>query len=161
MLKTSEKGLKQLMAFEGVRTTPYICSAGYPTEGVGHKMLDTNGNPLRAGDTAAIKIYRQVFTKDDALRLLAKDIKEYEEAVYSTISANLEQHQFDMLVSLCFNIGCGAFKKSTVTRKINEEASIRVISESWIQWNKAGGKVIQGLTNRRMKEIEIFKNGYK
>ena len=76
------------------------------------------------------------------------------------ITVQLEQHQVDALACLVYNIGNGGFKSSSVLKDINKNiTSGTVIEEHWNAWNKAGGKVLQGLVNRRKKEYEYFSKG--
>lgn len=66
----------------------------------------------------------------------------------------LTQNQFDAIVSLIYNIGVGNFRKSNLLK--NLKAGNKVIADNFLSWNKAGGKVIQGLINRRQKEWQLF-----
>ena len=97
----------------------------------------------------------QPITLDEAQKLFATNLPQYEQAVNSAITVPLEQHEFDALVSLCYNIGGNAFKHSSIVRNINAgdkaRAAIRILD-----WNKAGGVVVNGLTNRREAEKKMF-----
>jgi lysozyme len=102
-MKTSEQGVELIKDREGVRYAAYLDSVGVPTIGVGH----TAG--VRMGDTC-----------DDAqaMEWLADDLK-WSEAAVNKVWVDLEQHQFDALVSFVFNVGPGAFANSTLLRALN------------------------------------------
>jgi lysozyme len=78
------------------------------------------------------------------------------QTVRDAVKSNITQSQFDMLTSLCFNIGSGAFKNSTVVRVINE-GDFDKVPNAFMMWVKAGGKVVQGLVNRRQAEAANFR----
>ena len=86
---------------------------------------------------------------------MAHDLKKFESAVNSAVTVPINQNQFDALVSLTYNIGTGAFKESTLLKKLNA-GDCRGASAQFVVWNKGGGKVMQGLVNRRAVERELF-----
>jgi lysozyme len=90
---------------------------------------------------------------------LARDVVRFEQAVKDCIRIPLEQWQFDALVMLAFNIGASGFCNSTVVARINAKDAKERISEAWGRWKMAGGQVVQGLINRRAKEIDLYFNG--
>ena len=67
----------------------------------------------------------------------------------------MTQDQFDACVSLAYNIGCSAFRKSSVARHMNRKNE-RQAADSFLLWNKVKGRPIKGLTNRRKSEREQF-----
>src|SRR5690606_41468509 len=67
--------------------------------------------------------------------------------------------QFSAMVSLAYNIGISAFKGSTLLRKVNANPCDPTIPSEFLRWNKAGGKVINGLTRRRQAEADLYTNG--
>ena len=86
---------------------------------------------------------------------MAHDLKKFESTVNSAVTVPINQNQFDALVSLSYNIGTGAFKKSTLLKKLNEE-DYKGASAQFAVWNKGGGRVMQGLMNRRAVERKLF-----
>ena len=86
---------------------------------------------------------------------MAHDLKKFESAVNSAVTVPINQNQFDALVSLAYNIGTGAFKESTLIKKLNA-GDIRGAADQFDVWVNAGGKRMQGLVNRRAKEKEVF-----
>ena len=139
----SQKGLNLIKQFEGLRLTPYRCSAGVLTIGYGH-----TGSDVKEGMT---------ITQAQAEELLKNDVKRFEIGV-STLTAGilLTQNQYDALVSFAYNVGLGAFQNSTLLKKMRENPKDPAIATEFAKWNKAGGAVIAGLTNRRAQESQLY-----
>jgi lysozyme len=101
-------------------------------------------------------------SKNAATQLLRKDASFAVNAVNKYVSVSLNQNQFDALTSLTFNIGAGGFSKSSVLRNVNS-GNTESIDNSFLMWNKArvDGVLtpVQGLTNRRQAEANLFSNG--
>lgn len=140
-MKTSDKGIEFIIKEEGEVLHAYRCQAGVWTIGVGHT----------GGVTPDMKI-----TKEQSRQLLKADLCRFEKAVNETIKHPLLQHQFDALASFAFNVGTQAFKNSTLAKKINANAPYNEIREQFLRWNKAGGKVLVGLTSRRKREAKLY-----
>lgn len=103
--------------------------------------------------------YKKGIDKNQADLLFQNDLKPFADAVRSSISTNLQQYQFDALVMLAYNIGIGGFKGSSVVKMINDPCaknSYATLEDAWKAWNKTGGKVSQGLINRRDAEWKVF-----
>jgi lysozyme len=144
-MKTSKAGIDLIKKWEGVKLTAYKCPAGIWTIGYGH--TSAAGSPkVVAGMTITAKAAEEI---------LVRDLLKYELGVKSALTRAPNQNQFDALVSLCYNIGPGAFKKSSVAKRFNE-GNIAAAAEALRMWNKAGGKVLQGLVNRREDERKLF-----
>ncbi|MDB6366729.1 lysozyme [Photorhabdus bodei] len=139
-MQISEKGLKALKGYEGCSLTAYRCPAGVWTIGYGH----TRG--VKPGD---------VVTEQQAEQFLLDDLA----PVYLTIEANvkvpLTQGQLDALCSFIFNCGTGAFVRSTLLKKLNA-GDYRGAVGQFMEWNKAGGRVLPGLDARRASERTMF-----
>lgn len=140
-MKTSDKGIEFIIKEEGEVLHAYRCQAGVWTIGVGHT----------GGVTPDMKI-----TKEQSRELLKADLCRFEKAVNETIKHQLLQHQFDALVSFSFNVGTEAFRKSTLAKKINANAPWNEIRAEFLRWNKAGGRVLAGLTSRRKREAKLY-----
>ena len=93
--------------------------------------------------------------QQEADDLLAVDLHHAETAIYKTVQAKLTQNQFDALVSLVYNIGGGAFSKSTVLRLLNLE-DYEGAALAFLMWDKTNGEVNLGLQNRRQAEKLLF-----
>lgn len=138
-MKISENGINLIKFFEGERLTAYKCSANVWTIGIGHTGL-VDGAQIHEGMT---------ITSQKSIELLKEDIRYFEDAV-NKISLSLNQNQFDALVSFSFNCGVGSLQTLIKNRTLEQ------IGEALLLYNKAGGKVLQGLVNRRKKERELF-----
>jgi len=151
MIKLGDRGLNLLKKWEqgpkgGFSPVIYPCSAGKNTIGYGHVITpDDNIIPP--------------ITEKQADDLLKQDIKTAENAVNLLVKVSLTQNQFDALVCFVFNIGVGAFQKSTLLSFINKNIFNKV-PDQFKLWNKitVNGikKVSNGLTNRRQAEVTLF-----
>lgn len=137
---TSDTGIKFIKKHEGLCLEAYLCPAGVWTIGYGHTSTAKEG---------------MVITEAEAETLLRKDLKMFENSVNSYGLA-VNQNQFDALVSLCYNIGPGNFKKSTVLRLVKEHPSSPDIPAAFALWNKGGGKILPGLVRRRKEETALY-----
>jgi lysozyme len=99
-----------------------------------------------------------VITEVEAERLLRSDLQWSREAVNGYVEVPLSQEQYDALVSFVFNVGGSAFRRSTLLRKLNAYDYVGAADE-FPRWNKQKGKVLRGLTNRRMYERAKFLSG--
>lgn len=127
--------------FEGFSPTAYLDSAGLSTIGYGHL--------IKAGE------YFTSIDENEAAALLAKDTDTAVNAVKKLVSVPLTQNQYNALVSFVYNIGTGAFKDSTLLKKLNAGDYLGAAAE-FMRWKYAGGQIVQGLVNRREQEKEVF-----
>jgi len=144
-MKVSPAGRKAIALHEGNVLTAYQDIVGVWTIGVGHTAGAGLPHPK-----AGMKI-----TAAESDEILSRDLVTFEKAVLKAVKVPLTQNQFDALVSLAFNIGAGAFAKSTLVRKLNA-GDYKGASAQFDVWNKAGGKKVQGLVNRRASERKLF-----
>jgi lysozyme len=155
MRKISMTGLESILNSEGLKLKEYKDSAGYPTIGVGHLLKPRElerGIIVIDGEDVP---YSDGITKEQALSLLRQDASYAVDAVNRLVTVALTQNQFDALVSFTFNIGVGAFGFSTLLKRLNTGEYSSVPFEMR-RWNKTGGKVSQGLINRREDEIKLW-----
>ncbi len=95
-------------------------------------------------------------TRQQAQDLMLNDIKShYATCVTSGVTTTINSNQFSALVSFVYNLGCGAFKSSTLLSLVNANRFSEVPAQ-FLRWNKAGGKVLNGLTIRRQNEANLF-----
>lgn len=139
-MKISESGLSLIKSFEGLELKAYLCPAKVWTIGYGHTQGVKEG---------------QVITKEQAESLLKGDLLIYEQAVLSH-NLKLNQNQFDALVSFAYNLGTGNLAKSTLLKKAKINPNDPTIKDEFAKWNKAGGKVLSGLTRRRIAESNLY-----
>jgi GH24 family phage-related lysozyme (muramidase) len=142
-MQLSQVGVNLIKSFEGCVLHAYkaLPTEKYFTIGYGHY-----GSDVREGST---------ITSTQAEELLKQDLKKYEFAVISNVKVSLNQYQYDALVSLCYNIGTEGFRTSTLLEKLNQHDYTGAAAE-FDRWVHSGGKVIQGLVNRRKAEKTLF-----
>lgn len=143
-MKISNTGIELIKFFEGWRLKPYYDPVGIATCGAGHTKIAQE--LMDAGIT---------LTEEQGLKLLDYDLIDASEAVNDNVRITLTQNQFDALVSFAFNLGCGNLAKSTLLKKLNA-SDYAGAAEQFLVWNKAGGKVLPGLTKRRAAEKALF-----
>ena len=144
-MRISENGIEFIRQLEGEKLTAYPDIVGIWTIGVGHTGF-VDGKPVARG---------MAITKEKSKEILTADLKRFESAVNNAVKVTLTQNQFDALVSLAFNIGEGAFARSTLVNKLNA-VDKKGAAEQFLVWKNAGGRVSQGLLNRRQKEKAMF-----
>lgn len=152
-LTVDDAGFDLIARWEGKRNHAYLDSVGIPTIGIGfirYTLGDKAGQRVQAGD----------YLSDDEIRAeFANQVKIYEDGVKTAVSAPLTQSQLNACVSLCYNIGVAAFARSSVCRLLNQQR-YRAACNAFAAWNKAGGRTLPGLANRRAAEQrEFFRDG--
>lgn len=130
---------------EGFRNDVYKDIAGKDTVGVGHLVLPTDG--LSHGDT---------ISNTEVDSFLKQDLKIAEAQIKKDVKVPLNQNQFDALISLVFNIGIGAFNKSTLLKFINQEKEEQDIRNAWMAWKFVKGSQSNALESRRERELELY-----
>ena len=149
-MKISNLGLELIKEFEGFSANAYLCPAKIPTIGYGNTFWE---------DCRKVKLGEQI-SKTDALELLEKVVnKDFADKIFPLIKVKVSQNQFDAMVSLAYNIGVGNFSKSTLLKKVNS-GDFDGASNEFLKWNKSSGKELLGLTKRRKREYEMFKNDF-
>lgn len=136
----SSAGIAHLKEFEGLELRAYQDLGGVWTIGFGHTLH------VKAG---------QVITLQRAEELLRIDLDKFERCVSAAVEVELYQSQFDALVSFAYNVGCHAFRTSTLLVKLNEGDHIGA-ADQLPRWNKVKGTVHRGLTRRRESERLMF-----
>ncbi|MDW2646658.1 lysozyme [Citrobacter sp. HN-141] len=144
-MQTSDKGISLIKQFEGCKLTAYQDSVGVWTIGYGWTQ-PVDGKPIRAGMT---------IKQETAERLLKTGLVSYESDVSRLVKVGLTQAQFDALVSFTYNLGGRSLSTSTLLRRLNA-GDYAGAADEFLRWNKAGGKVLNGLTRRREAERALF-----
>ena len=139
-MKISQEGLSLIKKFEGCELNAYKCAAGVPTIGY--------------GSTHGIEMGMSI-SRARAEELLLEDIAKFEDHVNNNVKVPLNQNQFDSMVSWTFNLGGGNLKSSTLLKVLNGSDYTDVPNQIK-RWNKANGKVLQGLIRRREAEALLF-----
>lgn len=141
MRKINQRGLFLIKSFEGLRLEPYLCPAGKLTIGYGHV--------LQEGEIFGL------ISEGFAEHLLMKDLERFEQAVEALVTVKLNDDQFAALVSFCFNVGIGAFKRSRLLNYLNR-GLYRMAGCEFSKWVHAGGRRLSGLVRRRDVEADLF-----
>ena len=135
----NDAGLKTIIEFEGLELRAYRDAAGILTIGYGHTGPDVQE--------------KQVITKERAVELLKEDLNYWQKTVGYHFP-NLLDNQFSALVSLCYNVGSLPLIM-TLGKKLRA-GDIQGAANEFLRWNRAGGKVLEGLRRRRRAERELF-----
>ena len=139
-MKTSAEGLALIKKFEGLELTAYKCAAGVWTIGYGHTK------DVQEGDE---------WSEAHADHMLEVELEEFEEYINDNVTVALSQNQFDALVSWVYNLGPANLKASTMLKVLNS-GDYEGVPAQIQRWNKAGGKVLEGLIRRRKAEALLF-----
>ena len=140
MKTLSKAGIDLIKRFEGLRLATYLDAVGVPTIGYGHTRTVQTG---------------QKITEAQAEALLKGDVTRFENAVNALVKVEINQHEFDALVSFAFNVGADALRRSTLLRMLNDGQRQAAADQFW-RWDKAGGRTLAGLKTRRAEERNLF-----
>ena len=139
-----EKAVNLIKEFEGFRENAYKCPAGVWTIGYGW----THG--VKEGDT---------ITESEASKLVQKEVDKIAEQIRLSLEygvfEKLSENQVCALIDFVYNLGIGNFRTSTL-RKLIQEGNFEDAGKQFERWNKSGGKVLEGLTRRRIAEKELW-----
>ncbi len=128
--------------WEGCRLTAYVCPAGIWTIGIGHT------GDVKAGDTV---------TPDEAAQLFDDDCRAVIQQLATYVNVPVTEGQFIALLSLAFNVGAGYVVHNCprLMRALNA-GDVEACAHEFLDINRAGGKVLAGLTERRRAEAKLF-----
>lgn len=142
--------------WEGCSLTPYLCPAGVPTIGYGctHYPHDMAIGKTRYARN--VKMKDPAITQEEADAMLEHNLSIFWQSVDNLIKPTLNDNQMSAIVSLAYNIGLGAFRTSTILRKINHNPEDPTIRDEFLRWNKVNGDVVRGLHNRRVNEAGLY-----
>lgn len=145
-MSINQATLDLIKRFEGFRPDAYFCPAGKLTIGYGTTASAGVGIDPRPG---------MRITEAEAETYLLRTVDKFAATIRPMITAPVNENQFGAMVSLAYNIGPGAFGRSSVLSRFNR-GEIASAADAFRMWNKAGGKVLQGLVNRREEERKLF-----
>lgn len=147
----SAKGYLEIALRESLANTLYLDSGGVKTIGIGmttSEIKDLNNWPWA----------RRIETVD-CVNMFVTACKKYETAINKALKVKVMQNEFDVLLSITYNIGIGGMQNSTFMKRINAGDTKDNIVQAMSWWNKDNGKVVKGLINRRTAEGKLFKDG--
>lgn len=149
----TENGKALIRKFEGCSLVAYLCPSKVWTIGYGNTFY-ADGTPVKEGDKIDQSTANQLF--DITLQKFEQQVRGL---LGDTLLVILPKEAIDALVSLAYNIGTGAFAKSTLLKKLKEnKLNFDEIEKWWICWNKSNGKVLNGLVRRRAAEFDMYRN---
>jgi lysozyme len=142
-MKPSQKAVDLIKQFEGFRANAYLCPANVPTIGYG-SITWGNGQRVKMGEIVSMAT---------AEKLLLVDLEKRSKALQGL---NLNQNQFDALLSFIYNVGIGAFKRSRLLSKIRQNPEDVTIRHEFMRWINKGSSFERGLTRRRDAEANLY-----
>jgi lysozyme len=145
-MKLNKEGADLIKEFEGCKLKSYQCSAKKWTIGFGNTFYE-DGSPVMPGHAITQEKANQLF------EIIAND---FSAKVAKLVTANVSENQFGALVSFSYNCGVNNLQKSTLLKKVNANPNDTSIKAEFAKWNKAGGKVLAGLTRRREAESNLY-----
>ena len=146
-MNVSKAAIALIKHHEGVRSRPYRCPANLFTVGVGHLIGDGKSLP---------ESWNRTFSQEEIDGLLKSDLRRFELGVHKMLpNVPLRQHEFDAIISFCFNLGLGCFQRSTL-RQALLRGDKKAAMESLVKYCRAGGKILRGLQIRRLDEKALF-----
>jgi lysozyme len=141
------KGYLFITKHEGLSLKPYLCPAKIPTIGYGNTYYS---------DGKRVTLLDKDITKQQAFDMFKEIANRFGKRVDELVTSNINQNQFNALVSFAYNVGTGNFSSSTLLKKVNKNPNDLTLKAEFLRWNKAGGKVLNGLTKRRNEEADIY-----
>ncbi|MGD1855998.1 MAG: lysozyme [Leptolyngbyaceae cyanobacterium] len=138
--QTNSSGVNLIKSFEGLRLKAYQDAVGVWTIGY--------------GTTRGVKPGQEI-TEAQAEALIKTDLTRFERDVSQAVRISINDNQFAALVSFTYNVGSGAMRSSTLLRKLNRR-DINGAANEFPRWNRAGGRILAGLTRRRNAERALF-----
>ena len=145
-MKLNKEASDLIKSFEGCKLKAYQCSAKKWTIGYGNTFFE-DGTPVVAGNAISQQ------KAEDMFELIAN---EFAAKVAKLVTSNVTDNQFGALVSFAYNCGISNLQKSTLLKKVNANHNDTTIKAEFAKWNKAGGKVLAGLTRRREAESNLY-----
>jgi len=146
-VNVSKAAIALIKHHEGVRSRPYRCPANLWTVGVGHLIGDGKHLP---------DSWNRTFSQEEIDGILKSDLRRFELGVHKMLpNVPLRQHEFDAIISFCFNLGLGCFQRSTLRQALLRGDKTAAM-ESLVKYCRAGGKILRGLQIRRLDEKALF-----
>ena len=145
-MKLNKAGADLIKEFEGCKLKAYQCSAKKWTIGYGNTFYE-DGSPVLPG---------HAITQEKAEQLFELIANEFAAKVAKLVTAIVTMNQFGALVSFAYNCGIANLQKSTLLKKVNANPNDPTIRAEFAKWNKAGGKVLAGLSRRREAEASLY-----
>lgn len=145
-MKVNKEGIDMMHHFEGCKLEAYQCSAKVWTIGWGNTYYQDKKS-VKQGDK---------ITQEQADELFEMIMNEFSIMVRKVLKKEISENRFSAIVCFAYNVGMGNLKASTLLKKVNINPDDPTIPSEFLRWNKAGGKVLNGLTRRRQAEADLY-----
>ena len=139
-----------IISFEGFSAKPY------PDPATGNKPFTIGHGTTVYPSGKRVELTDPPIDKSTALVYLSHDLKQFEYGVDALTIDTITQNQFGALVSFAYNCGLQNLKSSTLLKKVNANPNDPTIADEFRKWNRGGGRVLSGLTRRRIAEAELY-----
>ena len=146
-MKLTNEGYKLITKHEGLVLKPYLCPAKVATIGYGNTYYE---------DGKKVTLLDQPITKERAFEMFKEIADRFAKAVSQSVTSDINQNQFNALVSFAYNVGIANFKKSTLLKLVNSNPNDPNIKNEFMKWKKANGVVLNGLIKRRNDESNYY-----
>lgn len=154
-MQVGDKGKQLFKLWEGLRTEWYYDSGGEPTIGIGHLLTQSERSSGKLTISSVTVRYKDGISEQQCWDLLVQDLIPIEKLINQLVNVELLQNQFDALISFTFNVGESAFKTSTLLKVLNK-GMYDSVPEQLMRWVYDNGNLVQGLVNRRNKEVGLW-----
>lgn len=146
-MKLSNEGYQLITKHEGLVLKPYLCPAKVPTIGYGNTYYE---------DGKRVTLLDKPITKERAFEMFKEIADRFAKSVSQIVVSEVNQRQFNALVSFAYNVGVANFKKSTLLKIVNANPNDKQIENEFKKWTRANGKVLSGLVKRRQDESNYY-----
>ena len=145
-MKLNKNGIDLMHQFEGCKLTSYLCPAKIPTIGWGNTFYES-GRKVKIGES---------ITQERADILFEWVAESFAVQIRQLLKVQLNENQFSALISFAYNVGVNNLRSSTLLKKVNANPNDTEIFTEFLRWNKAAGKVLNGLVKRRQAEANLY-----
>lgn len=146
-MKLNNDGYNLITKHEGFSSKPYLCPAKVPTIGYGNTYYH---------DGKRVTLLDNPITKEQAFEMFKEIADRFAKAVSQSVTADINQNQFNALVSFAYNVGVANLKKSTLLKLVNANPNNPQIKNEFLKWTKANGVLLNGLLKRRNDESSVY-----
>lgn len=146
-MKLNDEGYNLITKHEGLVLKPYLCPAKVPTIGYGNTYYE---------DGKRVTLLDKPITKQRAFEMFKEIADRFAKVVSQSLTSDVNQRQFNSLVSFTYNVGVANFKKSTLLKLVNANPNNKQIENEFKKWTRANGKVLSGLVKRRQDESNYY-----
>lgn len=146
-MKLNNDGYNLITKHEGLSLKPYLCPAKVPTIGYGNTYYQ---------DGKKVTLLDNPITKEQAFEMFKEIADRFAKAVSQSVTADINQNQFNALVSFAYNVGVANLKKSTLLKLVNANPNNPQIKNEFLKWTKANGVLLNGLLKRRNDESSVY-----